>query len=87
MGEAWSDWYAMDFLVDQGFQKTPRLPARSASATTSAAAQDLIRTQPLDCPVGTTSATCPGTPGPAPGGYTYGDFGKILGRPGGARGR
>ena len=21
MGEAWSDWYAMDFLVNEGFQK------------------------------------------------------------------
>ena len=26
MGEAWSDWYAMDFLVNQGFQPRHRRP-------------------------------------------------------------
>src|SRR6185436_13790270 len=39
----------------------------------------VIRTQPLDCPVGSASPRCPGTPGAGSGGYTYGDFGKILG--------
>jgi hypothetical protein len=37
-------------------------------------------TQPMDCPVGSTSAACPGAPGAGPGGYTYGDFGHISSR-------
>ena len=81
MGEAWSDWYAMDFLVDQGFQKDTKAPGQVRIGNYVGGGADLIRTQPLDCPVGTTSAKCPGTPGTAPGGYTYGDFGKILGQP------
>ena len=46
------------------------------------AGPDLIRTEPMDCPVGSNVAELPGRP-PAPdtGGYTYGDFGKIIGRP------
>src|SRR3954451_23427799 len=51
----------------------------------------------MDCPVGSTSAACHGRasagrrgqpapachgrPGAGPGGYTYGDFGKIINRP------
>ncbi|HEY1487150.1 MAG TPA: M36 family metallopeptidase [Micromonosporaceae bacterium] len=81
MGEAWSDWYAMDFLVDQGFQKDTKAPGQVRIGNYVGGGADLIRTQPLDCPVGTTSAKCPGTPGTVPGGYTYGDFGKILGQP------
>ena len=39
------------------------------------------RTEPLDCPVGSSSVNCPGSPGAGPGGYTYGDYGKVGGRP------
>ena len=44
---------------------------------------DLIRTEPLDCKVGSSDTACDGDPrGTAgTGGYTYGDFGKIIGRP------
>jgi hypothetical protein len=45
------------------------------------AGRDLIRTQPMDCKVGSTSDKCMGTPGAGPGGSTYGDFGKIIGGP------
>src|SRR3954452_8175430 len=38
-----------------------------------------IRTQPIECSVGSTSPACPGTPDAGAGGYTYGDFGKISG--------
>jgi len=81
MGEAWSDWYAMDFLVNLGFQKDTNTPGEVRIGNYVGAGQDLIRTQPLDCPVGTTSALCPGTPGAGAGGYTYGDFGRIIGGP------
>ena len=81
MGEAWSDWYAMDFLVNIGVQKDSNAPGEVRVGHYVGAGLDLIRTQPLDCPVGTTSTLCPGTPGAGPGGYTYGDFGRIIGGP------
>jgi len=81
MGEAWSDWYAMDFLANLGFQKDTNAPGEVRVGNYVGAGQDLIRTQPMDCPVGTTSTLCPGTPGAGAGGYTYGDFGRIIGGP------
>ena len=40
MGEAWSDWYAMDYLVDTGPAHRHRRPTASCgSATTSARAR------------------------------------------------
>ena len=40
MGEAWSDWYAMDYLVDQGLSSsTPGAAATCGSATTSVPAR------------------------------------------------
>jgi extracellular elastinolytic metalloproteinase len=87
MGEAWSDWYALDLL------------AREGNVTDSAAAGDvvegeyvdggnlLIRTQAIDCPPQDNggSPNCAGFVETGPGGYTYGDFGKIVvGQPGGA---
>jgi extracellular elastinolytic metalloproteinase len=81
MGEAWSDWYAFDFLNDEGF--APDSPADGDLRVGDYVGHgtDLIRTQPLDCPVGSTSPKCqagtrPGR-GSGPGGYTYGDYGKI----------
>ena len=81
MGEAWSDWYAMDYLVDQGLFRDTSADGQIRIGQYVGWGNDLIRTQPLDCPVGSTSSACPGTPGAGPGGYTYGDFGKISGQP------
>ena len=79
MGEAWSDWYAEDYLVDQGLEKdTATLgDVRVGKYVTGG---DTIRSEPLDCPVGATAAPCDGTPGAGPGGYTYGDFGHVSAR-------
>lgn len=81
MGEAWSDWYAFDYLVRDG--KITDTPASGELRLGAYVArnQDLIRTEPIDCAVGSTPPACPGTPGAGPGGYTYGDFAKIIGRP------
>ncbi|WP_222854013.1 M36 family metallopeptidase [Fodinicola acaciae] len=81
MGEAWSDWYAMDFLVDDKFIKDTAAPGEVRVGNYVGAGKDRIRTQPLDCPVGSTSPLCPGSPrGAGPGGYTFGDFGLISSR-------
>lgn len=79
MGEAWSDWYALDFLAAEGLK--PDRPGVDGDLTYDNPGWLTgyeARTQGVDCPVGSTSPACPGTPGAGPGGYTYGDFGKIY---------
>jgi extracellular elastinolytic metalloproteinase len=80
MGEAWSDWYALDYLVDQGLM-TDSAAEGDVLEGPYVDAGTTIRTEANDCQVGSTSPACPGTPGAGPGGYTYGDFGRV--RPGG----
>jgi extracellular elastinolytic metalloproteinase len=81
MGEAWSDWYAKDFLVNEGVQPdNPTVPGEVDMGEYVDATPNQIRNEPLDCPVGTGGTACPGTPTAGPGGFTYGDFGNIGGR-------
>ena len=79
MGEAWSDWYALDFMVTQGYQ------VDGAGADMLVAPHitggEGIRYEAADCPVGPTAPDCHGHARSGPGGFTYGDFGKIFGRP------
>ena len=79
MGEAWSDWYAWDYLVDQGLEKDT---AKIGDVLLGKywAAGGTIRTEAIDCTVGAPASVCPGTPTSGPGGYTYGDYGKISPR-------
>ncbi|MCA2212401.1 M36 family metallopeptidase [Jidongwangia harbinensis] len=77
MGEAWSDWYAMDYLVAKGLEEDTAAEG-DVLVGKYLLTGGTIRTQGIDCPVGSTSAACPGTPGAGPGGYTYGDIGKIY---------
>ncbi|MEU9329664.1 M36 family metallopeptidase [Streptomyces canus] len=82
MGEAWSDWYAIDFLSAGGFMKDdPRVDGEVSVDPPGWTGDVKLRTQPLDCPVGSTSARCPGSRTAGPGGYTYGDYGKVTGGP------
>ncbi len=81
MGEAWSDFYALDFLVNDGLFKDTSADGDLRVGEYVGWGNDLIRTQPIDCPVGSTSDLCHGTPGAGAGGYTYGDFGRVIGRP------
>jgi hypothetical protein len=88
MGEAWSDWYAMDFL-NRGDAAPKGMGAVMVPDTGAPGEVDLgeytdavpnaIRTQPLDCPVGASAAACPGSGTAGSGGYTYRDFGRICG--------
>jgi len=71
MGEAWSDWYAMDYLVGAGL--APNTPA--AGDVTLDRYVGNLRSEGLDCPAGAASVGCPS------GGYTYGDFATIAGGP------
>jgi hypothetical protein len=78
MGEAWSDWYAFDALDrDDNLADAPGVPdVRLAAYETGD--RDVLRSQPIDCPVGADPA-CPGTPTAGAGGYTFGDLGKVAG--------
>ena len=71
MGEGWSDWYAKDFLIDQ----FPALDTAADGEVDMGAYVDTghnIRTQPIDCSVGSTTLPCLG-------GYTYGRFAALGG--------
>jgi extracellular elastinolytic metalloproteinase len=86
MGEAWSDWYAMDFLAAQGSVRDTGADGELRVGDYVGTGKDLIRTQPMDCAVSSRSPKCPGIqagPGVSakPGGYTFGDFGTIIGEP------
>ena len=61
MGEAWSDWYAIDYLVGQGLQADTSGPNINLGGYEVPGG---IRRKPIDTPVGS-------------GGFTYGDFGTI----------
>lgn len=80
MGEGWSDWYALDFLNNQGFK--PDTAAIGDVVMGAITFNGMLRSQPVDCPVGAPSPCVDAFPGAAgPGGYTYGDFGKVVDGP------
>jgi hypothetical protein len=78
MDEGLADWYGLDALNAQGFEPDSAAPGELRAGKYE---HDVLRTQPFDCPVGASPAACPGTPGAGSGGYTYGDFGNVLGVP------
>jgi len=78
MGEAWSDWYAMDYLVNTGQLTDTPAVGELRVGNYVGRGHDLIRTQPLDCPVESTASVCPGGTSGHKGGYTYGDYGHII---------
>ncbi|GAA2631572.1 M36 family metallopeptidase [Paractinoplanes durhamensis] len=80
MGEAWSDWYAYDYLQKEGLEKDTAKPGELVVFEYTTAGANTIRTEPLDCTVGAPATVCPGTATAGTGGYTYGDFGKISRR-------
>ena len=81
MGEAWSDWYAMDYLVAQGLQPDVKGTADVVLFQYDGAGTAVDRTQPIDCKVGDKSARCSGGATGHTGGYTYADYGKVIGSP------
>jgi extracellular elastinolytic metalloproteinase len=78
LDEGLADWYAVDFLNASGFEPDSPAPGELLAGEYL---NDRLRTQPFDCPVGASAPACPGRGQAGPGGYTYGDFGKILGTP------
>jgi extracellular elastinolytic metalloproteinase len=81
MGEAWSDWYAMDYLVARGLQKDSKREADVVLFQYDGAGAALNRSGPIDCEVGSTSPLCTGGLTGHQGGYTYADYGRVAGAP------
>ncbi|MFD3404230.1 M36 family metallopeptidase [Kribbella sp. NPDC058693] len=79
MGEAWSDFYAMDYLVSHGLEKDTTAPGEVLEGR-YVSHGELFRTQAIDCRVKAVSANCI-QPDGSKGGYTYADFPTIGGSP------
>jgi len=78
MGEAWSDWYAFDYLVDQGLTPDTSADGEVLVGDYVSHGAHLIRFQPLDCPVDSPAANCTGGQNTGTGGFTYGDYGHVF---------
>ncbi|MGW7686682.1 M36 family metallopeptidase [Kribbella sp. NPDC054772] len=79
MGEAWSDFYALDYLVSHGLEKDTTAPGEVLEGK-YVTGGGTIRTQAIDCRVKAVSANCV-QPDGSKGGYTYADFPTIGGAP------
>jgi extracellular elastinolytic metalloproteinase len=88
MSEGLSDFYALDYLAEQGLQPDAAGTADvrfgryldNASGTIDATVQELVRIQSIDCVSSSPSpnTACRAAAGAAgPGAFTYADFGKI----------
>jgi extracellular elastinolytic metalloproteinase len=75
LGEGWADWYAMDLLVADGLVADGPAPGEVEFASYYDTED---RTGAIDCPVSAGPPACPGAGTAGPGGYTFGDFTKIL---------
>jgi len=75
MGEAWSDFYALDLLVAEGSSTDTTGPNLTVGEYAFGAGG--VRAKPIDCPVnpaGVTGCNGHGGAGTVLGGYTYGDI-------------
>jgi hypothetical protein len=91
MGEAWSDWYAMDFLTDnQSCNGVPCFTDTGGDAdlrigqyvSLGTVGPNSIRFEAIDCAVGQADADCASPRAGVPaGGFTYASFGKVNGTP------
>ncbi len=79
MGEGWGDFYAMDYLVQKGFD-ADNAEVGDVNTAYYVAGGPGFRTQALDCPVGATADNCQNINGAGDGGYTYGDYAKVIGQ-------
>jgi hypothetical protein len=80
MGEAWSDYYAMDYLVHRGFVRDTKKSGQVLEGKYLMANKAPFRTMAIDCAVHAHAKNCK-NPGVKRGGYTYGDFPRIGGGP------
>jgi extracellular elastinolytic metalloproteinase len=78
MGEAWSDWYALDLLAREGLLHDTAAVGDVKEGSYVDNGTNQIRSEPIDCPPDENPGACPGTVAAEPGGYTYADFGRVV---------
>ncbi len=81
MGEAWSDWYAMDYLVAHGLQRDIKGKTNIVIFQFDGAGTALDRTEPIDCKVGVDVKICDGGSTGHRGGYAHRGYSKVIGIP------
>jgi extracellular elastinolytic metalloproteinase len=81
MGEGWSDYYAMDYLVRHGLMKDTSKPGQLLEGAYVAAGLHSLRTMAIDCGPTSRSPGCTSGFDGSKGGYTYGALSTIIGRP------
>jgi hypothetical protein len=81
MGEAWSDWYALDLLHRSQLEFDTADPGDVDVGMYTDAVFASTRFEPIDCQPGVDDPHCPGGIDTGPGGYTFGDFGHVAGTP------
>jgi hypothetical protein len=84
MGEAWSDFYAEDYLISQGFETDSDAPGEIIVGGFTDNFNNSLRTEAIDCTIGADDTACPRVGAdevPQTGGYAYDAFGKIIGQP------
>jgi extracellular elastinolytic metalloproteinase len=79
MGEAWSDWYAMDYLVGQHLERDKKHKADVRLFVYDGEGVNFDRTEPVDCKVGQQAKLCTGGTTGHGGGYTYADYANVAG--------
>lgn len=83
MGEAWSDFFALDLLVAEGQRPDPVGPGDVWLGEYVTGVPGIfggisrIRHQAIDCTVGADGSSCPASGTAGSGGYTFGDLGKV----------
>jgi len=81
MGEGWSDWYAMDYLVRKGLVVDRPHRNDLVIFPYDGKGVTLDRTEPMDCRIGAGSKQCKGGATGHRGGYSYADYGSVIGFP------
>jgi extracellular elastinolytic metalloproteinase len=84
MGEAWSDWYAMDYLMAKHFDlDTSTVGDVQVGFFIGGGTTVPLRSEPMDCPRQNNSfgGVCLGGSTSHAGGYSYGDMGHIISGP------
>lgn len=76
MGEAWSDYYAMDYLVHKGFVRDTERDGQLRAGSYAFGGEGGWRTQSVDCDPDSTARNCTRLDD-TKGGYTYGDFPSV----------
>jgi extracellular elastinolytic metalloproteinase len=80
MGEGWSDYYAMDYLVTKGLVTDTATSGQVLVGKYVSRNLPISRREAIDCAVGSRGRLCVKFDGSA-GGYTFGDLGAATGGP------